>query len=725
MPSLPKQKAPKGNASHASSSVVDPRFASLGTDPRFRLPSKKNSRVKLDKRFSRLLTDEDFAQQASVDRYGRKIPKGQGRKKLERLYQLPSEDEDESDDDDEDDEDGDKDKGLGDESGEDDTVIRQNLKKADRIYDPARDGGFSTSDSDSDSQESEIDAEIDAEIDGQLPEESEAVPLGEISKRLAVVNLDWDNVRAQDIFAVASSFASDHGTVLNVTIYPSEFGRERMETEDLEGPPKEIFAGAPPLLEPVSSPSSEDDEVDSEEEDEKIKKVLLQSDDGAEFDSAALRKYQLDRLRYYYAVISCSSKDVAKVLYDAMDGQEYLSSANFFDMRFIPDHVTFDEKERDSCHFLPNDYNPTEFTTDALMHSKVKLTWDADDNKRKEVQKKAFSRAEMNENDLLAYIGSNTSSSEFESEEDIAAVAENDNDDDNASVDAVSIASRATSRQAKRDSLRAALGLDLEPLPSSAGSKKRENKPVGDMLITFTPALSAAAKKGETSVFENEPIARDESTMDMYARKERERKARRKERAKAARNGNTVAADETRREGTLEDDAAEGNDKGFDDPFFENPNAAITEAKRAKKAQKVRFADRQDESDEADNAQRAELELLMMDDGAEQNTSKRNRLEKQSSRSTKSMKKGKKAAENKDDNDDLQVDINDPRLASLYTDPDYAIDPTSHLFKDTKGTRAILEEKRRRGENRESEKGKRPRGEVVDLIERVKKRIKT
>src|ERR1700712_1654306 len=58
-PTMPKQKAPKGNASSSTSSNTaaaksDPRFASLSADPRFRLPSKKHSHVKLDKRLSRI-----------------------------------------------------------------------------------------------------------------------------------------------------------------------------------------------------------------------------------------------------------------------------------------------------------------------------------------------------------------------------------------------------------------------------------------------------------------------------------------------------------------------------------------------------------------------------------------------------------------------------------------------------------------------------------------------
>lgn len=79
---------------------------------------------------------------------------------------------------------------------------------------------------------------------------------------------------------------------------------------------------------------SEDEECDSEEEDEKIKQNLLKVDDGEEFDSGALCQYQLERLRYYYAVITFLEKNTALMVYEATNGTEYLTSANFFDLRF-------------------------------------------------------------------------------------------------------------------------------------------------------------------------------------------------------------------------------------------------------------------------------------------------------------------------------------------------------------------------------------------------------
>ena len=83
-------------------------------------------------------------------------------------------------------------------------------------------------------------------------------------------------------------------------------------------------------------PSDEDEEVDSDEEEEKIKQSMLQEDKGEEFNSTQLRKYQLERLRYFYAILTFSSKDVAKHVYDLVDGAEYLSSANFSTFALSP-----------------------------------------------------------------------------------------------------------------------------------------------------------------------------------------------------------------------------------------------------------------------------------------------------------------------------------------------------------------------------------------------------
>ena len=128
----------------------------------------------------------------------------------------------------------------------------------------------------------------------------------ERTNRLAVVNLDWDHIRASHLYKIFSSLVSPtapslsllgsqpgagekkagsskgsapvvRGRVLSVRVYRSEFGKERLKREEVEGPPKEIFKRN--IHNETYGPS------------------LIQEDDGGEYNEDALRKYQLERLR--------------------------------------------------------------------------------------------------------------------------------------------------------------------------------------------------------------------------------------------------------------------------------------------------------------------------------------------------------------------------------------------------------------------------------------------
>uniref|UniRef100_A0ACC2J609 Uncharacterized protein n=1 Tax=Nemania bipapillata TaxID=110536 RepID=A0ACC2J609_9PEZI len=664
---------PKPQKKHSDTSAVkkDSRFASFETNPRYRLPSKGRVKTKIDKRFQRVFEDEEFTATAKLDRYGRKLKSNSKKKALRDIYE-PEEKEDDN--------------------VEDDEIVRRELKKADAGYDPARGGGFSSSESDSESDDDEDDQGDDKDKDEEvadvsqqasmqrLRDEQNDIEVGEITKRIAVVNLDWDNIKAADLMVLFSSFVPQGGRIEKVSIYPSEFGKERMQREEVEGPPKEIFKAAAKDDDDAGF-DSEDSDNDTEDEEEKIKQDMLQEGDDQDFDSDALRTYQLDRLRYYYAVVVCSNLSTAEKLYNACDGTEYLASSNFVDLRFIPDDVTFDDEPREECDSIVTNYQPTEFVTDALQHSRVKLTWDVapDEAARRENIRKAFtgSRADLEENDFRAYLASD---SEDEVEEDGEA------DVVNVEPVAAEDEPKLSKRELKAKKLREALGLGSEPMTKSS----MKVGPVGDMQVTFTAALMGDEKK-------KEPQA-EETTVEKYIRKERERKARKKEKAVSKRNGGEAEGEE--------EPAESEEDLGFDDPFFTTDEPAKISKSAERKEERRRRREEKEAKAAQNDAQKAQLEKIMADGTENQagqldhfNMNEITRAEKKKSKKFK--KKGKNQEEDHGGlQEGFEMNVNDDRFKAVFEDHEFAIDPSNPKFKSTPGMKKLLEEGRRKRKNK-------------------------
>ncbi|KAL8898125.1 MAG: hypothetical protein Q9192_002243 [Flavoplaca navasiana] len=730
-----------GNPARArNDQITDPRFANIQTDPRFRLPSKKTSRVQLDNRFKHVLQDEAFSSRAKVDRYGRRLPKDAGKKELEKYYSF----------------DGDT------RSSSKDSTDDFDLKKANPETEKNQSSGTedSSSDDDSDIEESD-EEEVFGLLDAQEPG-SGAIPVGEVTSRIAVVNLDWDNIRAADLMAVFSSFVPVTGAIQKISVYPSEFGKERMQREETEGPPSEIFSRSGMVGGSEATDSSSEGQDDDggasspEENDEKMKRSLLQEDTSQDFDSAKLRRYQLERLRYYYSVIVCSSSSVARTLYEAVDGTEYLTTANFFDLRFIPDDLDFSRDEpRDECLQIPDGYRPNEFVTDALQHSKVRLTWDADDGTRKEAQKRAFSasRANIDENDLKAYLGSDSSDDEVEIPEPVVVDATTADASEPAPQDqnpSTKPPLQMSKKDAERQRMRALLGLDAKP--GLVTRKSKSDPPsVGDLQITFSSGLTSSSQPDQ-SVFLNSPDDREETTVEKYVRKEKERKARRKSKLKASPKDTSHKANDE----DHEQDQGGFQDLGFADPFFTNPDSVkpTKTAAERKEAKRLKKAGRAAE-EAAASAQRTELELLTMeDDAATANPAEDKggvrhfdmkdivKAEKASTKVQKNRGKQKrlsereKAALKAKNQDAFRVDAQDPRFEAIYRRAEFAIDPSHPRYQATEGMKALLEEGRKKRKSGDSEvdedevedrrnpgKRKRKGEDVARLV--VKKKVKS
>ena len=109
------------------------------------------------------------------------------------------------------------------------------------------------------------------------------------TSRLAVVNLDWDHVKAAHLFkifdSVVSGGANGRARLLSVRVYPSQFGKERMAKEEVEGPPAELFE---------QNRRVADGDLNEEDINEE---TIFEIGDDSHVNNDALRKYQLERLR--------------------------------------------------------------------------------------------------------------------------------------------------------------------------------------------------------------------------------------------------------------------------------------------------------------------------------------------------------------------------------------------------------------------------------------------
>ncbi|KAI9462379.1 hypothetical protein BJY52DRAFT_1203198 [Lactarius psammicola] len=384
--------------------MSDPRFRHLKSDPRFRSLKRHKNKVAVDSRFSSLFKKQSDI--GRVDKYGRQLSDVQENESLRRFYRinpeiplefsagpdyargevlLESSDEEDS-----------KDARLSDDQNEDVVVLGCDT---DGLL-PVPDG-----------EDTEVNLDEDDTVD-PIPQ---TTPYPEIApedeqessrrtRRIAVVDLDWDYVRATHLYKIFSSAISPvksssksdavftpavQGKVLSVRIYPSKFGLERMGHEE-NGPPLELF---------------KKNKVTDYEEDVN-ERTIYETGISGEYDEDALRRYQLERLRYYYAIVECDSVQLAAHLYSELQGAELERSANVLNLSFVPDDMTFDEE-------CSTNYQPLDFTTDALRHSKVKLTWDQDDPERDRATRRTLSFKDIEENDFQAYIAS-SSDEEYE-----------------------------------------------------------------------------------------------------------------------------------------------------------------------------------------------------------------------------------------------------------------------------------------------------------------------
>eukprot|EP00158_Paraphelidium_tribonemae_P004591 Partr_v1_DN26856_c0_g1_i1_m40945 putative ESF1, nucleolar pre-rRNA processing protein, homolog (S. cerevisiae) len=618
----------------------DSRFARIEKDPRFQRPKKKQTQVQIDSRFASMMTDEAFgARVERVDKYGRrsevvtrKTPD------LKKFYRLEDEHEDEQED-----EFSDIDALEAELEGEIAEDMDDEDDKRDYLARLARGEIECKSSSESEEEDDvhmgdgilKITGESVDVVDQDESEfedllETENIPHGDSTKRIAIVNMDWDNVCALDLLQALDGFKPNTGVILKVSIYPSEFGKERIATENKQGPPAEIFKKV--------SLDGDEEQFDEEEP----SGPLLVNDDGADMNTEALRKYQLERLRYYYAVVECDSVHTAQMIFNECDGSEFERSSVCFDMRFIPEDMVFEDEPKDVATEVSASYQPHEFVTHVLQHSNPKLTWDEDDPVRLKVTQRKFTNDDLKAMDFDSYLASATDS---ESESEIRK------------------------RYKKLMS-----GKMSDDSGEDQNSDADDDRVEGEMEITFAPGLTGVGSKLLSQKTEKE--SRQHETV--FETQRRERKEKKKQRK-------NVIADK--------DDALVSDGEHSDlDTFFEEPVAKTNKAKK-KRSEKT--------SEKTDPA----LELLMMDEendtvlNLKQSKKKHFDYDEITKAETKSQRKKSKKRAQKDEgivDDTFKVNTADSRFDALYTSSQFALDPTNSKFRPTKAMKDLVNERKKR-----------------------------
>ena len=250
--------------------------------------------------------------------------------------------------------------------------------------------------------------------------ENEAIPYvdGEESTSLAIINMDWDHIKAADLYVVLHSFLPATGKLEYVRVFMSEFGRERLAQEAVKGPALDIYIdkerekifaeyrknmddGAVEFKNtkqvPITKLSSEY---------HNIKDYFDANTDEAEAAAEnAIRRYELDRMRYAFAIAKFNSVQTASNIYSQLNGVLFERSSCILDLRVVmlEDEAQFLKGDKlvpvaeggwmmDECFAFPQLYSAKDdFETKALQKTKPELTWDQTDPDRLKITTRKLS----------------------------------------------------------------------------------------------------------------------------------------------------------------------------------------------------------------------------------------------------------------------------------------------------------------------------------------------
>jgi hypothetical protein len=259
---------------------------------------------------------------------------------------------------------------------------------------------------------------------------------------------------------------------------------------------------------------------------------------------------------------------------------------------------------------------------------------------------------------------------------------------------------KLSKKELARQRMREALGL-----AARSEVKPSKSEPVGEIEMTF--ALSEEDTQAKQKLAEVE-----ETTVEKYMRKEREKKARKKEKVLAKREGVDVTEE-------VEEEAPDHNeDLGFDDPFFTTSEPVKVSKSSQRKEERLKKRELKEAEAKEKAVQKVQLQKIMADDSKDAvehldhfDINEIARAEKKKSKKGKS-KKSKVVEDRGGLQEGFNMDLDDNRFTAVFESHEFAIDPSNPKFKATPGMKQLLEEgrkKRSHGEDTSSQNKKKAR----------------
>ncbi|ELP86454.1 hypothetical protein EIN_032050 [Entamoeba invadens IP1] len=519
--------------------------------------------------------------------------------------------------------------------------------------------------------------------------EEERIPKGQCTRRVGIVGCDWDDLSAQELFALLSANLPPTGKLLSVGIYPSQFGIERMAREEEEGLPKDLWKGnveevveviedknlLDPNYKPVFTVASDDkitevnpilevkDEEmksDSEEDNDEdlglrpIAQEMKTASSGEKnpikfMDREKLGVYDNERKKYYFGVATFDSAQTANDVYEMVDGNDLEFCEFNLDLRFLPDDLELPYEATDYCDKLEKLISREGRTRKGHSH----IMWDSNDNRRIIALNKNW--MDEDEADVLAheemYKEYIEHSSDYENSNETSEEGDNQMSEDEEGNDNGEETESAQQKvQNKKKIKKESSSNDSEDSSKSDESNeesderpKKESKPIKKFSSLLEPTKKSKKHKDESDVI----------------RKKYE----------------ILLGENIGEEG----ENAEGEHvmKFYTDAEVEKPKKDLKKERREKEKQKE------------------ELELLMMDDLQENEEKKKGKRLEETEDSKKPKRKDKLKKKSKKEKMDtgFKIDTTDDRFKKVLNSNDFEIDVTNPEYMATRGMKELVKEK--------------------------------